>query len=348
MFQTKYKQQQDNAQVQILSHLDLDALLCERYGERYRRYRQDWTQSMRFMTVPDFPLTLEIENLNHCNFSCHMCAFASTSLHPDKPHKKENKRFMDIGLFKKAVDEGARHGLPAMTHGVLCEPLLHPDIVEMVSYASDHGVMDQRVGSNGSRLTKEMSGALIDAGLARLEISLDGFNEETFRMVRKGREANYGRIIANIKDFIEVRERKNSRFPLLRLSMLRLNVNKDQVGAFLDYWKDYADYFSIQEPINVKLDLKRTALEFESPHDKEDFRCDKQHQRIFLRHDGTMLPCFHIHAWEAFSLGNLKEKTLLDAWNTGTMDHLRALHRNGDYHKNPICHNCVRCTSQAS
>ncbi|CCQ73075.1 radical SAM/SPASM domain-containing protein [Magnetospira sp. QH-2] len=341
-----FKQQQDNKQVKLLSYKDMDAILSEKVGERYDRYRADWRAGMQFERVPEFPLSIEIENLNHCNFSCHMCLFSLPKSHPDAPHKKENKRFLDFEVYKKAIDEASAHQMPALTHGVLCETLLHPRMMDMIAYAQDRGVVDQRLGSNGALLTKEVSERLVDLGLARLEISLDGFNEETFNMVRFGKGADYHQIVANIRDFLEIRERKNSRFPLLRLSFLKLNVNADQVEAFLDYWRDYADYFSIQEPVNYKLDLKKTSLVFDTPHEKPNFRCDKQHNRIFMRHDGTLLPCFHVHGWQEFALGNVKDSTIKEAWDSPKMQYLRALHKKGEYHKNKICHNCVMCTGQ--
>ena len=50
---------------------------------------------------------------------------------------------MDFDLYGN--DEGSEYGLPAITHGVQCEPLMHPDIVKKVAYADKKVVIDQRI-----------------------------------------------------------------------------------------------------------------------------------------------------------------------------------------------------------
>ena len=53
--------------------------------------------------------------------------------------------------------------------------MLHPDIASMVKYAKKANVADcVNIISNGSLLTKEMSNALIDAGVDNIRISLQG------------------------------------------------------------------------------------------------------------------------------------------------------------------------------
>ena len=41
-----------------------------------------------------------------------------------------------------------------------------------------------------------------------------------------------------------------------------MNINKHEVKAFTNYWKDYADYFSLQEVINYDMNLPNTAIKF--------------------------------------------------------------------------------------
>ncbi len=336
-----YSQQQQNKQVHLVSHKDILAILAEEHGPRFVEYRRQWDASMRLEAHPDFPLTVEIETNNHCNYRCNMCVFASATLHPDV-RRGVGKKFMDFGLFRKVMDEGAAHGLPALTYGFMSEPLLHPRIVDMVALATDRGVMDQRLGSNGSLLTRDISRGVIAGGLARLEISVDATLPETYAKIRKG--GNLDKINRAIHEFLEERDKANRRLPLLRVSFLRLNVNSHELDDFMAAWEPYADYFSIQEPIDYELDIADSALHFDPAQDKVDFSCDKQFQRLFLRWDGTVLACGHIHGWEEFRLGNAAEQSLHSMWRSELMESLRALHRRKGYAENPICRYCVRQT----
>ena len=171
-FDVKFQTQMECKQVELLSHKDIDELLAKKGGQRYWDYRKAWEKGMTLKEVPEFPLTIDFENLNHCNFACHHCMFSARHAHPDLKNRVGDK-MMDFDLYKRAIDEGSEYGLPAITHGVQCEPLMHPDIVKKVAYADKKGVIDQRIGSNGSLLDTEMAEKLIDSGLSRLEISLD-------------------------------------------------------------------------------------------------------------------------------------------------------------------------------
>lgn len=339
-----YKQQQLNKQVQLLSHKDINAILAEEHGPRYLEYRRAWAAGMNLEEVPDFPLSIEIETNNFCNYKCNMCVFASKDLHPDV-RSGAPKSFMDFDLFTKIIDEGEKHGLPALTYGFMSEPLLHPDITRMCSYAADKGVIDQRLGSNGRLLTRDISRGLVASGLSRLEISVDAVNAETYAKIRRG--GSFEHVFRNIHDFLEERDKAGTIFPLLRVSFLRLNVNNHELEEFMEYWQQYADYFSIQEPLDYSLEVEDSELAFKTPSDKQNFHCDKQFQRMFMRWDGSALACGHIHGWDEFKLGNAATESIYDMWHSEQLEELRELHRRGEYYVNPICNHCVRQTNTA-
>ena len=72
--------------------------------------------------------------------------------------------------FKKIVDEGATNGLYAIKLGYLGEPLICKDIVKMVAYAKDKGIVDVMFNTNGALLTKSMSEKLIKAVIDKIFI----------------------------------------------------------------------------------------------------------------------------------------------------------------------------------
>jgi hypothetical protein len=49
-----------------------------------------------------------------------------------------------VGLYFRLIDEGAIHGLPAMTFGYLSEPLLRPDIADLTAHARAHPLAGRR------------------------------------------------------------------------------------------------------------------------------------------------------------------------------------------------------------
>jgi len=118
-----------------------------------------------------------IEPTNRCNLQCVTCIRNSwdESLGEMKPE-----------TFDQIV-EGLRPFSPApdVFFGGLGEPLSHPGIVDMVRRMKALGSSVELI-TNGTLLTESMSEQLIDAGLDRLWISLDGATPESYRDVRLG------------------------------------------------------------------------------------------------------------------------------------------------------------------
>ena len=82
---------------------------------------------------------------------------------------------MPFSLFTKGIDEIVESSV-ADTVGfhVLGEPLLYPQIIEAVAYANQNG-LSTTLTTNGSLLTRDKVSQLIQAGLTRLNISLQRF-----------------------------------------------------------------------------------------------------------------------------------------------------------------------------
>jgi putative metalloenzyme radical SAM/SPASM domain maturase len=81
-------------------------------------------------------------------------------------------------------------GLDAFILNGVGEPLLHPQLEEMIRAARERMPTEGWVGfqSNGLLLTDVRAVSLASAGLDRICFSIDGVSPETFRKVRKGGE----------------------------------------------------------------------------------------------------------------------------------------------------------------
>lgn len=334
-----YSHLEPTDQVRLIAYKDLDAVFRRHFGEAYDAYRHAWYAAQDGDRIPEFPLSLDFETNNFCNLRCRMCLF-STNLHPDA---KRQKGFLGMDLFRKLVDEGAEHGLPAMTFGFESESLLNPALADMVAYARRRGVMDIRVGTNGMLLDAEMSKRLIGAGLTRLEVSVDAVSPGTYAEVRRG--GNYHRLMRNIFTFLEERDKVGSDFPLLRVSFLKLDANRDELSDFINYWRYVADYFSIQNLLDYEIMEERHGMSVPPAEAPQDFRCAKINQRMYVRYNGQALPCGYVFGWDGLRLGDLTAMSAHDAWNSPKFRDLRRMHMRRRYMDNPYCLRCVSHTT---
>lgn len=115
---------------------------------------------------------------NQCNLSCKHC-------YQDAGHKKEEE--LSTAQAKKLIDEIARAGFKIMIFSG-GEPLLRPDIFELVAYAAKAGLRPV-FGTNGMLITKDVALQLKDSGAAAMGISLDSLDEQKHNNFRGNKEA---------------------------------------------------------------------------------------------------------------------------------------------------------------
>src|SRR5262249_28725757 len=110
------------------------------------------------------PAICDVSVTNVCNAACHFCGFGR-----DKA-LVGSARHLDADAFARALPVLYRRGIRFITlQGG--EPLVHPDIVRLVSLTSSAGV-SCAVITNGWFLPRDI-GALAAAGLSRLVVSID-------------------------------------------------------------------------------------------------------------------------------------------------------------------------------
>ncbi len=122
---------------------------------------------------PDRPLVANLVVTRRCNLSCGYC-FEYDDVSPPVP----------LATLQERIDHLARLRtvFVTLTGG---EPLLHPDIAEVVAYVRARG-MTPVMNTNGFLLSKEKIEALAAAGLYAMQVSVDNVtpNETTMKSLK--------------------------------------------------------------------------------------------------------------------------------------------------------------------
>jgi len=308
-------------------------------SNEWLNYRSDWEKYSRLEKESDYPPHLDLELNYSCNLRCPMCTWAVEKA----AEKKEDWfKFED---YKKIIDEAVSIGTKSIRLCYINEPLIRQDIDQFIKYAVDAGILDVLITTNGTLLTKAMSKKLIDAGLTKINVSLDAVTDETYDKIRVG--GNLKITVKNIHDFLDLRRQINKKLPKIRLTFVATKINYHEYDAFVDYWKDKVDSIGIQHLQNPfgegrfedasrgeTIVLKKTPI-------PEKFRCPEPFKRLTLRGNGDVLPCCSFYAVDLV-VGNWKNGSLKEIWNNEKMQELRKMHKNGDYFKNNICKACIQ------
>lgn len=133
---------------------------------------------------------LYIEPTNRCNLDCRTC-IRNTWQEP--MGEMSEATFDEILLGLKEFSPR-----PRVFFGGFGEPLLHPDIIDMIARVKALGSQVELV-TNGTMLTSEMSRKLIRSGIKTLWISIDGARPESYADIRLG--AALPQILDNLKMF---------------------------------------------------------------------------------------------------------------------------------------------------
>ena len=299
-------------------------LMEEKYGERYLEYRNNWKKAAEGELL-DFPLNVVFDLMNSCNLSCPQCLRADSykDIYGDFLKKKGVFHLDDI---KTIMQESEKYSLPSANIGGGGECMLHPKFLEIAQEVLNHGVMELRVVSNGTKLTKEISAGLVEMQLPVLSISIDANSAETFNLTR-GDAGKYGLVMSNIDDFLEIRSKVDSVFPLLRVTFVAQPDNLHELEAFKEKWSKKADFVDIQGYCTWSTEGATT-----------DFHCPEPWQRIMYYAEGTISPCCGFTGLE-YELERIENgKTVHEVWHGEEMNKIREMITTKKY-KDP----CLKC-----
>lgn len=315
-------------------------------AEQWNSYRENWEKCSRLEIETKYPSHLELELNYSCNLRCPMCTWSTETT----VEKKED--WFTFEDYKKLIKEAVSKGTKSIRLCYINEPLIRQDIDQFIKYASDVGILDIIITTNGTLLTKEMSKKLIESGLTKINLSLDAITEETYEKIRVGGDLKT--TVKNIHDFMEIRKNMKLKLPKLRLSFVRSKINDHEYEQFIDYWKDKVDSLGAQTLLDPFGDGKfknsakkdEIALKNTKPPPKK-FYCPEPFKRMTLRGNGDVLGCCSFYAVDLV-MGNWKKESLDEIWNGEKMKKLREMHKNGDYSKNPACKSCIENVSYIS
>lgn len=317
----------------IIGREAMDTLADVVGKSKWKEYRDQYDKASQLEIVTDFPIQLDFELNASCNLKCPMCPNSAES-----NNRKGKDTWFKFDDFKRILDAGVKNGLKAIKLNYLNEPLIRKDIIQFISYAKEIGISDIYLSTNGLLLTDVFTKELIEAGLTRIQVSIDAYTNETYDKVRPG--GDLGKVVENIEQFVKIRNELQSITPLIRVNFVRTELNEHELQHFVDYWVKKVEMVGIQEMVkppvsNVDIKSKTT-----SNKRKEGFRCSFPFKQMVINNEGNILPCCTFYG-EQFKMGNIKYDNIIDVWNSEQMRILRNIHRNGKYYENDICKKCV-------
>ena len=190
------------------------------------------------------PYVIHIDPCDTCNFKCKFCPSGNKEL-----MKKTTGRGygpMDFEVYKRIID--SLKEFPDKIRVIRLykegEPLLHPRLADMVRYAKESGCCERvDTTTNASLLTHEKSLELIEAGLDRLNISVEGINAQQYKEF-SGYSLDYQKFVEQIAFFYEQRKQCE-----VNIKICGDNLTSEQEEEFYNTFGNITDGISVERAI---------------------------------------------------------------------------------------------------
>jgi radical SAM protein with 4Fe4S-binding SPASM domain len=290
------------------------------------------------------PFVLFVDPVNTCNFKCTFCPTG------DRELIKSTGRWqgrLDYDIYTKVIDDLGEFDQPLKVLRLYKEgePLLHTRFADMVAYAKKSGhVKYIDTTTNGYLLTPEKVGPILDAGIDRINISVDGMSSAQFWQFTKTR-VDFDQFVDNIR---KLYERKGDCEICIKIPGDILSEH-DRT-RFFEIFGDIADRVFIENfaPCWPTFDVEeRTGIQISEGIYGNDIAevsvCPYIFYSMAVNTDGSVSLCFLDWA-RKLDVGNVRTESVRDIWLGDAMNAHRIAHLEGRRKDNPTCRDCGQLT----
>jgi radical SAM protein with 4Fe4S-binding SPASM domain len=282
------------------------------------------------------PVRLWIEITNRCNLKCRFCV--------NKDIPSALKGDMDFNLYKKIINEatGSVYDINLFHRG---EPLLHPKLIPIISYAKNRGIKT-RIHTNATLLNPELSKKIILSGLDLISFSFDGYTKKTYEKNRTG--ASYEKSLNNIIDFLRIKKELKSKKPFTIIQVMEFN-DKLSMEEIMEQKKKFLKKFSnlplnklaTRTPHNWGGFLKQKELGKNYEENKRTISCTFPWYSLTIFYNGKVFLCPQDFLGKIL-LGDLNKNSIEEIFNNKAIKDIRKKFKTSEMNKITPCKDCDR------
>lgn len=292
------------------------------------------------------PAILVVEASNICSLACPLCETVNSMQRP--------KGVMRMETFKRILSQVSPF-VKRMQFSFAGEPLMNEELCAMLEMATQRNI-SCKVDTNGVFLEK-YARQLVDSGLQRINVALNGVDQETLSFYRKN--SDFNAVVAGARKLIEYRNKKNKAFPKAHMQFIVTKNNEDRLDEAVrlasDIGFDIIEFKSLSICLGDWIGEEKRSIAADQylPENKEFLRYKKENNKwvfngnlnrfcadiftsaVVLWNGDVILCCMDVEA--RYKSGNILREDFLKIWRSGAMNKLRS-----DILKKelPICKNC--------
>lgn len=296
------------------------------------------------------PLSMYIEPTKKCNFKCFYCMH-STRDREDGEFARTGYECADIdpGFYSKIVRDIMN--FPEQPKRIcfsgLGDPLMNRRLPEMVKELRDAGFSERiDVITNGYALTNEMADALTEAGISRVQISIQGLDTADY-LENCGVAVDFEKLVGQIQ---YLHEHKGDSVVYIKIIDAMLTDERKK-EAFFRIFSPFCDQIFIEHLIVMEQQMGDHGNRVDGTRNlnNEEFVardiCPVSFYHMQVSCEGHTFPCPVPGMPSRFSMGNAKEKTLREIWESDRRKNFLKIQLRKERYSIDPCGSCVACAA---
>ncbi len=286
------------------------------------------------------PFVLFVDPSSGCNLQCAFCPTGDRALIKDTGRYQGA---MSFDVYRKIID-----GLADFPEKIKVlrlykdgEPLMNKRLADMVGYAKQSGHVPYiDTTTNGVLLDPDRIGPVVEAGLDRVNISVNGMTREQYKNFTKY-DFDFARFVDNVKWLYAHKGECE-----IVIKIPGELITEAQRQEFFDTFGDYCDRIFIENfapcwpqfDVETRLGVTFTAGIYQQPIGRTD-TCPYIFYAMSINADGLASACF-LDWGRKLKVGDVREHSLREIWNSDEFNALRMLHLKGERKRHPVCSQC--------
>jgi len=286
------------------------------------------------------PYVIFIDPSSACNFKCTYCPTGHLDLIKDT---KRYQGVLKLEIYKKIIDDlkDFKKNIKVLRLYKDGEPFLNKNLAEMISYAKSSKKVDYiDTTTNASLMTKERLKPVLDAGIDKINISIDGMNNETYESFTKTK-LEFSEIIENVKWLY--RNKGNTEVVVKIPADI---INEKEKKEFFEVFGDYSDRIFVENfaPCWPEFDVeKHTGVKITKGIYQQEITetdiCPYIFYSFSVNADGLVSSCF-LDWKRKLIIGDVRAESMKEIWNSKKMNQLRIMHLEGKRKNMDTCGSC--------
>lgn len=289
--------------------------------------------------APPCPRAVKIELTARCDFKCWFCATGQ---------KLREAHDMDFDLYANLLDDLKQAGVEEIGLFYLGESFLYKRLPEAVKLAKDKGFPYVFLTTNGRLATPERVHACMEAGLDSLKFSFNFANPTQFKDMTQVNA--FDKVVENIRSARIVRDevyaRTGHRCGLYASSILYDGEQRDRMQEAINLIAEAVDehyFLPLYSQAGLTGGKRGTKPLAGNPGRvgalRDPVPCWSLFTEARITFDGHLSACCFDHDGR-FRMGDLKEVSFMDAWQSSNFQTLRQAHLNEDV-TGTACEKCA-------